>query len=1233
VLTDSNSCQYSDSFLITQPLPLSVIHDSTNISCNGGNDGSITLTVSGGTTPYNYYWTSNDSTANLSGLQSGMYGVTVTDSNNCQRLDSVFLSEPLLLMFTDSIKPIYCYGDNSGIISLSPQGGTLPYQFNWSDGPMSSTRDSLVPGIYKVVLTDSNSCQYSDSFLITQPLPLSVIHDSTNISCNGGNDGSITLTVSGGTTPYNYYWTSNDSTANLSGLQSGMYGVTVTDSNNCQRLDSVFLSEPLLLMFTDSIKPIYCYGDNSGIISLSPQGGTLPYQFNWSDGPMSSTRDSLVPGIYKVVLTDSNSCQYSDSFLITQPLPLSVIHDSTNISCNGGNDGSITLTVSGGTLPYQFNWSDGPTSSTRNNLVPGIYKVVVTDSNSCQYSDSFLITQPLAGQIIFNTQNIKCFNDSSGSIILSFSGGTTPYLYSWSSGQTTKDITNVPSGKYIITVTDSNNCLYQDSVQLFEPSPIISSGTIDSLTCYGSSDGHISISVSGGISPYTFLWNTSNTTSAISGLKEGNYFVLIKDSNQCQYKDTFAVYQPDSLMITSQLNHVKCFGDSSGSIDLSVFGGTKPYQFVWSNNLNNEDIFNLVSALYSVQIVDKNGCFRKDTFIIEQPADIQIFATTKNVCKGLDDGWINTTVIGGSLLYSYNWSTGQKTEDIQNLQAGIYILQVTDSNGCTQKDTFEIFENLDTMQIHSNIHHISCYRYQNGNINLSISGGTNPFQYFWSNGKNTQDIDSLDIGTYTIKIIDSIRCEAFDTFIITEPDKLKTIMQGTDVSCFEFADGSASVINSGGTTPYSYNWSNGEQTQQINNLDTGIYYVTVTDSNACQIEDTLRITQPPELLISSKVNNILCHGQQNGYINLTLSGGIPSFILTWSNGKTGTYLNNLSAGTYNVIIEQANNCLNYDTFEIIEPDSLYLNYNKINEGCKGDKNGSIDVEVFGGIKPYQYIWNNNSKKEDINGLEVGAFLIVVTDSNGCTINSDSIHITAYPLPKPIILPDNNVTICNDSFAIFKIQQNYIVYDWNTGQSTQSITVNEDGEFFAIVTDINGCKGKSETRYLTVLDPTTFVDLKPEYIFCPDDGPLTLAPKVSMNGDFLWEPTGETTKNIVVDEEGIYIVHLDVNGCVSSDSTFIKEICPPVVQVPSAFTPNGDGLNDVFQLFTLYVDTLYYIIFDRWGEIIFRGYSKNDTWDGCYKNDLVEVETYAYLLWYYNELVGWRNKNGRITIIR
>ncbi|MEA3494429.1 MAG: SprB repeat-containing protein, partial [Bacteroidota bacterium] len=398
--------------------------------CFGGTNATLTAHGGGGTPPYRYYWSTNDTSQSIS-VDTGTYIVTVFDTTDCpptydtvtvtafslpieaqagnnltscdsfaqlngnviaasggtwwggagtfsphqDSLNAIYYPDSLELaigystlfltttgngscpadtdtiviyyeIFDDtisfSIKHVSCAGMSDAQINISSTTHKSPFVYLWSTSDSTQDLTGIDTGIYILQIQDSNGCTYIDSFVITQPLPLSIVHDSTNISCNGGSDGSITLTVSGGTTPYNYNWSSNDSTANPSGLQSGMYGVTVTDSNNCQILDSVFLSEPLLLMLSDSINQINCNGDSSGSITLFPQGGTLPYQFNWSDGPTSSTRDSLVPGIYIVVLTDSNSCQYSDSFLITQPLPLSVIHDSTNISCNGGNDGSIT---------------------------------------------------------------------------------------------------------------------------------------------------------------------------------------------------------------------------------------------------------------------------------------------------------------------------------------------------------------------------------------------------------------------------------------------------------------------------------------------------------------------------------------------------------------------------------------------------------------------------------------------------------------------------------------------------------------------------------------------------------------------------------------------------------------------------------------------------------------------------------------------------------------------------
>ena len=266
------------------------------------------------------------------------------------------------------------------------------------------------------------------------------------------------------------------------------------------------------------------------------------------------------------------------------------IRDSTNILCHGDSTGSIDLSVTGGVSPYTYQWSNGETTQDINNLTEGTYTIIVTDSNGCTIYDTIVLTEPT--DIIFSTTNtnILCHGDSTGSIDISVSGGVSPYTYQWNNGETTQDINNLTEGTYSVIVTDSNGCTVYDTIELTEPTEIILSSTNTNILCHGDSTGSIDLSVSGGVSPYTYQWSNGETAQDINNLTEGTYSVIVTDSNGCVDSLVVNITQPDSIILSSVNTNILCHGDSTGSIDLSVTGGVSPYTYQWSNGEITQDL-------------------------------------------------------------------------------------------------------------------------------------------------------------------------------------------------------------------------------------------------------------------------------------------------------------------------------------------------------------------------------------------------------------------------------------------------------------------------------------------------------------------------------------------------------------------------------------------------------------------------------------------------------------------
>ena len=419
------------------------------------------------------------------------------------------------------------------------------------------------------------------------------------------------------------------------------------------------------------------------------------------------------------------------------------------------------MSTSSGTPSYQYQWNPGNSSnSSITNLSPGNYTVIVTDANTCSDTASFAITQPTA--IIatasktsnYNGRDISCFGAADGSATVVYSGGIPPYQVSWSpGGQTTPSISNLGPGTYTATITDSNGCVKTSSVTLTQPTALTSSNTQVNVSCFGGSNGSIDLTVGGGTPGYTYSWSNGATTQDISGLAAGVYSVTISDLNGCSKTHSVTITQPAApLTLTSTQVNVLCFGNATGSINLSVSGGTSPYSYLWSNGTVTQDISSLVAGSYSVTVTDFKGCTSLLNATISQPtAPLSSSMIETNIaCFGDASGTVNLTLSGGTFPYNYSWSNSAISEDLTGLFPGQYIVTITDNNGCILKDTANLTQPLAPLSISLVKDDANCFGAADGSIDATVNGGTTPYSYSWSNSASSQDITNLVAGNYIL---------------------------------------------------------------------------------------------------------------------------------------------------------------------------------------------------------------------------------------------------------------------------------------------------------------------------------------------------------------------------------------------------------------------------------------------------------------------------------------------------
>jgi hypothetical protein len=366
----------------------------------------------------------------------------------------------------------------------------------------------------------------------------------------------------------------------------------------------------------------------------------------------------------------------------------------SSVNCFGNNTGAIDLTVTGGTSPYSYLWSNGATTQDLTNISAGVYTVNVTDANGCTIANNALsVTQPTAALSTgFNVTDVSCFGNASGAITLTVNGGTLPYSYQWSNGSTQQNLINVPVGTYTVTVTDANGCTSGvASMQITQPSAALSmNNAIDDVNCFGGNTGSIDLTINGGTMPYSFVWSNGATTEDLTNVAAGTYTVTVTDAQGCTAGNSTLSIQQPAAALTSNVTGtvpVACYGNSTGSIDLTITGGTSPYSYSWSNGATTQDLTNISSGTYTVSVTDAQGCSSTIASItITQPTaglSASVASTGNVACNGGGNGSVDLTVAGGTSPYTFTWSNGATTEDINNLYAGTYNVSITDANGCT----------------------------------------------------------------------------------------------------------------------------------------------------------------------------------------------------------------------------------------------------------------------------------------------------------------------------------------------------------------------------------------------------------------------------------------------------------------------------------------------------------------------------------------------------------------------
>lgn len=1277
-ITDNIGCVGNASLNVVAPSQINVVPTSSDATANGASDGEVYSTPSGGTPPYSFSWSSGQTTQNVIGLPYGVYVVTVTDANGCTGAASVVVNEPRCLSFnaTATNDHLDCNGDSDGSSTVSVSGGSSPYAYTWDD-PLTqtgSTATGLSAGTYTVTVTDANLCVQLATASVTQPSQITNTMNQTNVTTVSGSNGTASANPMGGTpgvTPapdYTYIWDTGASNQGITNLLAGTYYVDIFDANSCTIKDSVLITEPPCNNMQVSVitNNVSCFGGSSGSATAFVNNAQPPYTISWSTGATGASISNLTAGNYTVTVTDARNCPQFKNFTIIEPSPLTVSLVDTDISCFGANDGTVETTVTGGTAPYTFNWNSGAyTSEDLSNLRPGTYTLNLTDANGCSASSTAAITSPTKLTVSYAVTPVTCYGYSDGAINTSFSGGTSPYFYTWSNGATSQNLSGIDAGGYSLNIEDANGCVTNNILVAGVPEPDSVAASSITVNCPapGSGVSLVAIVPQGGSESGIQVSFNNGTSFQPTGdfdalLPVGaNYPIVIRDNKGCTNISPLSIYvDPEVKMDNISYNVCYPAGTMTETIDVTVSGGSgSPYEVSTDGGSTfgtpGTTSFTLpIASSYNIVAMDAKGCATAAQNVILPDAFVVSVAVTsdyngENVsCFGYSDGEATVTATGGTTAYTYAWDAAagsQSTQIATNLGAGSYNVTVTDSKGCSEMVS-AILTEPDGMSLsvvpstNYNGYEISCFGYTDGGADLTVTGGVGPFSYSWDNGSNSQDLSNVPAGTYDIIVTDINGCTDNISTTLTEPNALTssvavtTNYNGFGISCYGLSDADLNLSTTGGAGSNTFNWSSGQITEDISGVAAGSYTATVTDINGCSAFATGLVTQPNALIANASplTNfngfNISCNGLTDGAINLTVNGGVTAYTYNWSNGATVQDPSSIGAGNYNVTVTDANGCTATASVTLTQASPLTVSLDAVSDysgfgvSCFGYSDGFINVTASGGAGGNAYLWDNGMITADINGIGAGSYNLTVTDVNGC------IATTSANLSEPAVFTANAVVTTN--YNGFGVSCNGLAdadidlttaggggsntYSWNNGATTEDLTGVSAGTYAVVVTDANGCTVSDNA---TVTQPnvlSTSAVVSSNYndfdisCFGEADGAINL----TVNGgvptySYAWS-NGATNQDPIGLIAGIYSVTVtDFNGCTASTSLTLTQPSEVIANVFIVSNYNGFGVS-------CFGDNNGFVDVNVTGGTGSYSYSWNS---GALTQDLLNVEASSYTL--------------------
>ncbi len=1004
---------------LTEPTSLVVNSMIDAVASTDNADGGVTLNVNGGVGDYSYVWQNGETGVSATTLGVGDYSVSVTDANGCMVVTTVTMSENILPLQISILQQqdILCGGELTGELTLDISGGKGPFSYAWSNGVLGLDNLAIGAGIYSVTVTDGTGSTAVFQTEITEPEAIVINTIIESPANTDKEDGRASVNVTGGSPAYTYAWSNGESSPGAELLAPGEHIITVTDVNGCSATTTLSISEDILpLSVTVSQNElIVCKGGSNASVTANVNGGKGPFIYNWSSTNIqwqsgnAPNATGLDAGVVSVTVTDALSGTSTFQLEIQEPAKLVVNLLAEAPASTDNADGKARAEVSGGMGSFRYEWDTGEMNQVATALSAGSHGITVYDEAGCSATATIDITEdilPLAA-IVTLTSEILCNGGNSGGVEVQISGGKGPFTYVWSSGATSTSLDQLVAGDYVVTVIDALETQIREGLTVVEPealdvfAKVISSATTDA------SDGSADVSVQGGVAPYAYVWDNGEEAALVSALAPGVHAVTVSDANGCTAETTIEITEnilPLSVDVERDVSNILCYGDATGIIKATPNGGKGPFTYTWSDgSIAGADRNDLGAGEYTLTVTDITGSEATAMVPIQHP-DALIANITALASANTDqsDGKAQVLASGGTGPYTYSWDSGEDQIEAGQLSAGVHIITVTDNNGCSTTAEIEISEDILPLAIQiSQTSEITCAGLNSAGLEAIVSGGKRPFVYAWSDGGGADgNRDGLGAGEYTLTVTDAVGSQATAAIPILQPEVLIANASVLASANTDQSDGKAQLVVSGGSTPYTFAWDNGEVEAEVSKLGAGSHSVTVTDNNGCSVTASLEITEDilPLSVQIAQTSESKCAGLNSGAVKASSAGGKGPFSYKWSNGSTGEEVSGLAPGNLTVTITDAIGQTANGDLTVKEPDGMKGEITEVRAaGAEHVPDGKGNADVSGGAGGYKYNWDSGESGQKAANLSIGSHTVTVTDANGCSITM-SVDITKKILP-------------------------------------------------------------------------------------------------------------------------------------------------------------------------------------------------------------------------------------------